>query len=101
MQKDVVEIVDTSIDCITFWENGRSHPQIHFFPDIISFWRYYPFDEVDAFSCKLLKYRHLHRLTYKQLGKRIGVDGSTVVSWEARKTIPNERILEHVFVCLL
>src|SRR5690606_30970241 len=45
-QKDIAEIVGTSIDSITFWENGRAQPQIHFFPKIISFLGYYPFDEV-------------------------------------------------------
>jgi len=99
-QKDVAEIVGTSIDCITFWENGRSQPQIHFFPKVISFLGYYPFEEADTFSGKLTKYRHLHGLTYKKLGKRLGVDGSTVASWEARKTMPNESTLRDINICI-
>jgi DNA-binding XRE family transcriptional regulator len=61
-QKEVAEIVGTSIECITFWENVRSQPQIHFYPKIISFLGNYPFNEVDTFSGKLLKYRHLKGL---------------------------------------
>jgi len=88
-QKDVAEIVDTSIDCITFWENGRSQPQIHYYPKIISLLGYYPFEESDSFIGRIIKFRHMNGLTYKQAGKLLGVDGSMVVSWEAGKTVPS------------
>ena len=100
LQRNVDEIVDTSIDCITFWENGKIQPQIHFFPKIIFFLGHYPFEEVNTFSGKLIKYRHHHGLTYKELGKWIGVDGTTITSWESRKTIPNESIRKYVLDCI-
>jgi len=94
--KGVALLIGTIIDFITFWENGRSQPQIHFYPKIISFLGNYPFNEVDTFSGKLLKYRHLKGLTYKQLGKVVGVDGSTVASREAGKTVPNAGTITYV-----
>ena len=100
-QKEVAEIVGTSIDCITFWENDRSQPQIHFYPKIISFLGYYPFEEVDSLSGRITKYRHLNGLTYKQLGKVLGVDGSTVASWEAGKTVPSAHTRKYVLNCML
>ena len=86
---------------ITLWENGRSKPQVHFFPKIISFLGYYRFEEVDSFSGKLVKYRRMNGLTYKQLGKVLGVDGSTVASWEARKTVPSALTRKYVLDCVL
>ncbi len=97
LQKDVAKQLDTSEDTITNWENGRAQPQIHFYPKIISFLGYYPFEEIDTFSGKITQYRHMNGLTYKQMGKRVGVDGSTIASWETGKTVPNVSMIQHIY----
>ncbi|MGV3598251.1 MAG: helix-turn-helix domain-containing protein [Bacteroidota bacterium] len=42
MQKDVAKLIGVSEDCITYWENGRSNPQIRFTQNIIMFLGYIP-----------------------------------------------------------
>lgn len=100
LQKDVASIIGTSTDCITFWENERSQPQIHFYPKIISFLGYYPFQEIDTFSGKIMKYRHLQGLSRKQMGALLGVHGTTIGSWETEKTVPNESMVRNVHICI-
>lgn len=37
LQKNVVEIFGVSVDCMTFWENNKSEPQIQYYPCILEF----------------------------------------------------------------
>lgn len=41
-QKDIALQFGVSDDCITYWENKRSEPQIHFYPKIIKFLGFVP-----------------------------------------------------------
>ena len=96
MQKDIVEIIHVSEDSITNWENNLSEPQVHFYPKIISFLGYYPFPEDCSLQCGIKNYRHMHGLTQSQLGKKIGVDGSTICSWEIGQTKPRNQYLNRL-----
>ena len=89
LQKDVAKICGVTEDCITNWEKHRSEPQIQFFPHIIKFLGYWPFDfDTTALPGKLKEYRYMNGLSHKRLGKIVGVDASTVGSWENQKTVP-------------
>lgn len=83
LQKDVAKIIGVSEDCITYWENGRSEPQIQFMPKIIEFLDYVPI-EVDSATHrgKLLEYRMRQGLSQKRLGKLVGADANTIARWE-------------------
>jgi DNA-binding XRE family transcriptional regulator len=41
-QEDVANQIGVSIDCVAFWENGRSKPQVQHMPKIIEFLGYNP-----------------------------------------------------------
>jgi len=58
LQSDVARIIKVSEDCITYWENNRSIPQINYYPQIIEFLGYCPF-EIDEtiLSGRLKAYR--------------------------------------------
>jgi hypothetical protein len=57
-----------------------------FFPYIISFLGYMPFEvDLTSLSGKLKAHRHINGLSQKQLGEILGVDGATVCSWEIRR----------------
>jgi len=43
-QSDVAKIFGVSTDCVTYWENNRSAPQIIFYPKIMEFLGYSPLD---------------------------------------------------------
>lgn len=90
LQKDVAEIIDVSEDCITNWENNRSEPQIRHYPKIIEFLGYNPFPiEESTLGGKIKKYRIENGLSHKNLGMLVGVDSSTICSWENNLTMPS------------
>jgi DNA-binding XRE family transcriptional regulator len=95
LQKDVARICGVSEDCITNWEKNRNTPQIQYFPHIINFLGYLPFDvDLTTLSGRLKAHRYINGLSQKQLGKILGVDGATVCSWELEENQPHKVILE-------
>lgn len=97
LQEDVARLIKVSTDCITYWENKRSLPQIQYFPAIIKFLGYNPFTKTgDSIAINLQNYRIEHGLSHKKLGKKIGVDASTVSSWEKEKYKPDINIRKKI-----
>lgn len=77
IQKDVAKILGVTEDSITNWENNSSEPQVNYFPQIIDFLGYFPFDfDPSTLAGKLKEYRYRNGLSQKQLGKVIEVDGA-------------------------
>ena len=90
-QKDVAKILNVTEDTITYWENERSQPMVHCYPAIINFLGYNPFEvEVNRFGDTVKNYRIKHGLSHKKLGKKLGVDASTVGAWENGKSEPHK-----------
>lgn len=94
LQKDVAVICRVTEDCITNWEKNRTLPQIKFFPHIINFLGYLPF-EVDksTLAGKLKAHRYTNGLSQKQLGKILKVNGATICSWELAEFKPQKEML--------
>lgn len=88
-QSDVAKLFDVSTDCVTYWENNRSSPQVIFYPKIIEFLGYSPlsFDET-TISGRIKAYRYRNGTTAKMFGKLLKVDPSTVTEWENGNQIP-------------
>ncbi|MEN5197014.1 helix-turn-helix domain-containing protein [Sphingobacterium faecium] len=101
LQKDVAKICDVTEGCITNWEKNRSSPQIQFFPCIIMFLGYLPFEfDETTLSGRLKACRCRNGLSQKQLAKIIGVDGATVCSWELEENYPHKGTLAKVDMIL-
>jgi len=95
LQSDVARIFKVSPDCITNWENNRSIPQINYYPRIIDFLGYCPFEfDETTLSGRLKAYRWRNGLSYKRLGKILDVDGSTVCAWENGENFPPQKRLK-------
>ena len=95
LQRDVADIIGVSTDCISYWENGKSEPQLKHFPRLTSFLGFSPFLANDkTFSGRLKNYRLSRGLSYRQLGALVGVHGTAVSSWENGKNAPSEETLE-------
>lgn len=73
-------------ECTIFnWEKSRSEPKVKHYPDIISFLGYNPFGsdrEPETLGQKLKFHRTRLGLSYRNLGRILGVDGSTLAEWE-------------------
>ncbi|TBO40406.1 transcriptional regulator [Pedobacter kyonggii] len=94
-QTELAVICGVSEDCVRNWEKNRSTPQIQFFPRVINFLNYIPFEvNLTTLSGKLKAHRHINGLSQKQFGKILGVDGATVCSWELEENKPHKEIME-------
>lgn len=82
-QTDVGRMFKVSKDCITFWENNRNSPQTIFYPRIIEFLGYFPFEfDLSTTAGSVKAYRYLNGLSQKSFAKIMNVDPSTVRLWE-------------------
>ncbi|TCC95041.1 helix-turn-helix domain-containing protein [Pedobacter hiemivivus] len=82
-QTDVAKMFSVSEDCITYWENNRSKPQINHYPRIIQFLGYFPF-ELDTSTIKgqIKAYRYVNGLSQKRFAMLMNADPVTVRLWE-------------------
>lgn len=93
MQKEVAKLIGVSEDCITYWENGRSEPQIQFMPYIIKFLEYVPITiDTSTIGGKIKEHRLKHGYSFKRMGEVLGVDASTVLAWEKNGLVSSQTI---------
>jgi len=91
LQSELAQMLGVCEDTITGWENGRSVPQIQFYPRLIQFLGYNPWAaETETLGGRIKLYRMEHGLSHKNLGKKLGVDASTVAAWEENEHVPNQ-----------
>lgn len=70
LQADVAKICGVCEDSITGWENGRSQPQIRYYPKIIQFLEYCPFaNNNTTLGNKIRTYRFENGLSIKNYRK--------------------------------
>ena len=94
-QSEVAKLIGISEDSVTLWENGKSLPQIKHYPKIIDFLGYCPFPTNNStIGGKIKEYRINYGLSHKKLGKIVGVDASTICSWENNQTVPSSENLK-------
>ena len=97
LQKDVATIMDVSEDTVTNWENERVEPQINYYPKIIQFLNYFPFEiNTSTLGGKIKKYRFEHGLQQDEFAKKLGINQSTVLHYERGSHNPNPRILKKI-----
>jgi DNA-binding transcriptional regulator YiaG len=86
LQKQVAEILHVSEDTVTYWENGRSQPQVKHYPTIIEFLGYYPFaHETSSMAGKVKQLRHCLGYSYYAFAKFLNIDPTTVKRLEQNK----------------
>jgi DNA-binding XRE family transcriptional regulator len=101
LQKDVADILHISIDTITGWENNRSQPQLKHYPAVIAFLGYNPLETpMLSFAQSIRQYRLRHGLSIARMGRLVGVNGSTILSWEKAEHVPLSHLYEKVLVIL-
>lgn len=88
LQKDVAEQIGVIEDSITGWENGRSNPQIHFYPAIIAFLGYYPFGaDTLTISGQIDFVRFTKGWSFARMGLEFNVNSTTVLGWHFNNRI--------------
>lgn len=88
-------IIGVSEDCVRSWENNQAYPQIHWYPKIIAFLGYFPF-EIGSISLaqKMIRYRYLYGLTQGELAKYLDVNESTVFRYEKDGLSPSTKVVK-------
>ncbi|OQP57914.1 hypothetical protein A4R26_23330 [Niastella populi] len=95
LQKDVAQRIGTTEQTITNWEMTGHEPQIKYYPKIIEFLGFFPWEiNASTLGGKIKKYRYMHGLTQSALARRLGIDHGTLIDCEGNKTKPRRRILE-------
>jgi DNA-binding XRE family transcriptional regulator len=91
LQKDIAKQIGVTEDCITLWELNKSVPTAVYMPKIIQFLGYVPtlFNR-STIGGKIKLYRLTNGLSHKKMGSLIGVDASTIGSWENGDHLPSK-----------
>lgn len=75
LQKDVAKAIGVCEESITLWENNLSKPTVSYYPHIIKFLGYIPFDvDVSTLSGQIKLYRYLQGLTQKNLAHKLSIN---------------------------
>jgi transcriptional regulator with XRE-family HTH domain len=83
LQRDVAKIIGVDECSIYLWEQGKGNPRVYYYPKIIGFLTYFPFQiDLSGLSGRIIYYRYINGLSPKEFGLLINVDASTIRAWE-------------------
>jgi transcriptional regulator with XRE-family HTH domain len=101
LQKVAADQLGIDENTLTGWELERNQPSMKYYPAIISFLGYYPFDhETESLAGKLKQIRHYYGLTFKECAQRLSISVDAAMRWERGKPVayPSTRkLIEHVW----
>ncbi len=95
-QKDVAATLGVTESTITNWEVNRVTPEFTYLPRIIAFLGYTPppYDKMSDNIIERIKlFRLTHGLSQENFAKLIGVDESTLASWERGEQKPSRKLI--------
>ena len=97
-QADVATRLGATENTVCNWENNRSSPSLRFVPRIIDFLGYVPDDGTggSSLSGRIIAFRRPHGLSQRALAEQLGVDPSTVASWERGEHRPSRSLAERL-----
>lgn len=100
-QSQVAKQLGVDETTIVNWEKGRTHPADRYFPRIVAFLGYVPFDVPQDPLGRLRYYKLVHGLSYEALGRELGMDASVVTGWLAGRHRPRAASLKRIeaFLC--
>jgi len=95
-QKDIAKLLNVTKETIWNWENNRSEPEIKYYPPIMEFLRYCPYEHPKTWGEKLRLYRTYKGLTFRQFAKLVSVDPCSLQRWEKQEKLPWKRLVNQV-----
>ena len=85
----IFRVDDTTI---YLWEHNQVQTSLAQIPKIIEFLGQDPFEkETDKLEDKIREYRRIHGLTKKKLAGQLGIDQTTLASWERGEHHPTKK----------
>ena len=96
-QKEVAQRLGADETSVWNWEKNRSSPALRFVPRIIEFLGYIPDDtKPENLGQRIVAFRRVRGLTQKELARRLGMDPSTIASWERGDHRPTKRLAQRL-----
>ena len=83
------------VDSFTFanWEKGATQPMVWYYPAIMEFLGYCPYQQALTFGDRLRLHRTHRGLSHRVLARQIGIDPASISRWESGDRVPWERLL--------
>ncbi|MEW8551324.1 MAG: helix-turn-helix transcriptional regulator [Candidatus Thiodiazotropha endolucinida] len=106
-QSDVAPRLGVNPWTLRNWELNRTEPCVRYYPAIMNFLGYCPYQRGDTLGRKMMLHRTHQGLTQRQLAQQIKVDPGSVSRWETEVRCPikggmlkllgafGERLLKH------
>lgn len=79
-------MIQTDTDTITNWEKNRCQPGVTYYPAIMDFLGYCPWEPLQSWGERVDRYRIFQGLSLEQFARQLGVDPGTLV--RQRKSDP-------------
>ena len=94
LQKDIAKGLQVTVETYLNGEKNSFQPEIQFYPQIIKFLGYVPFDTgCKTLGQRIILKRKLLGLSQDHLAYKIGVDPVTIRLWEKGKSKPDRQFL--------
>jgi len=101
-QEQVAERLQTLVYNLENWEQNCTAPTIQYFPKIIEFLGYIPWEmSARTLGERIIAHRKLSGLTQRQLAHKIGVHPCTIISWEEGTRKPDKKRLKRLAAFLI
>jgi len=82
---------------IYLWEKNKVQPSLAQIPKIIEFLGRDPFaKEAENLGERIREYRRVHGLTQKKFGAQLGIDPTTLASWETGEHQPTKKLFDKI-----
>lgn len=94
LQKHVAEQIGVCTETLTHWERNATRPVARYMPAIIRFLGYDPLPPAGSFPERLAGARRRLGMTQRKMAERLGIDPSTLGSWEAGQHQPTGKSLQ-------
>ncbi len=82
-QIDVAPLLGIDSFSLGNWEKGKTEPLVQYYPAIMEFLGYCPYQCGNTFGTKLRLHRTHQGLSHRHLARRIGVDQGSISRWES------------------
>jgi transcriptional regulator with XRE-family HTH domain len=93
LQQEVGQRIHTTECCVYLWERGKAIPTFPYWPKIIEFLGYSPYDPDWTPGERLTWIRKYLGLSQEAMARRLRVDPGTLARWERGEREPRGRFL--------
>ena len=74
------------------WEKGKTKPMVRYYPAIINFLGYCPYERGETLGERIVLHRQYLGLSQRELAQSIGVDPGSIARWENGDRKPTKQM---------